>query len=504
MALPIAYEARLAECGSKHMALYQALRDAIAGGLLPPGEKLPSTRALAAMYGLSRGSVNLAYEMLAAEGYVRTGVGQGTFAAGAAGTAARIPGGTAAAQPDLSAWGRRLMEIGGSDESDETDESDEGYVPATSLPGAEMEEAPLSFVPRNIGERWFPWAEWRSAVASVWPGSKGNREPPSAPAAGSLELRRAIAGRLRRERGILCDAGHVVLTGGSMQAIALLSQLLLEKGRTAVAEDPGYTGIRMAAQAAGAAVAAGAVDDGGIVPRDWDADVLFVTPTRQYPTGAVLAYERRLALLEWASRRGAWIVEDDYDSDFRWGGRPIEPLKSLDREDRVVYVGTFSRSLRTDIRIGFAVVPSALRDAFVAAKRLYEPHPTGLTEQRALAVWMAQGGYDRHMRRMRRIYGRLQGTLRRLMEEKLGEWFRVVPSDAGLHLYAVWRKNEVEYERLRQACRSFGVEWKDAGLYRLDPRSSPPSGIFGFAHLDEEQIGEGVARIRRAADSLGL
>jgi GntR family transcriptional regulator/MocR family aminotransferase len=289
-----------------------------------------------------------------------------------------------------------------------------------------------------------------------------------------------------------------------MQAIALLSQLLLEEGRRAVVEDPGYTGIRHAVQAAGAGLVAGEVDDGGIVPRDWEADVLFVTPTRQYPTGAVLAYERRLALLEWASRRGAWIVEDDYDSDFRWGGRPIEPLKSLDREGRVVYVGSFSRSLRPDIRIGFAVVPAALRGVFEAAKRLYEPRPTGWTEQRALAAWMAQGGYDRHMRRMRRIYGRLEGTLRRLLEESMGGLFRVLPSDAGLHLYAIWRQNEVEYERLRQACRKAGVEWMDARCYELEPRGRSPSAIFGFAHLDEDQIGEGVARMRRAAEALNL
>jgi GntR family transcriptional regulator/MocR family aminotransferase len=497
LTLPIAYEARLAECGSKHMALYLALRDAIAGGLLPPGEKLPSTRALAGMYGLSRGSVNLAYEMLAAEGYVRAGVGQGTFAAGTAGAAPRGPRSSPPAQPLLSAWGRRLANIARTSGAD----VDEGRA-AREAAGTDDSAAPVSFVPRNIGERWFPWAEWRSALSSVRPGVAAGAEP--AAASGSRELRRVIGVRLRRERGIVCDADDIVLTGGSMQAIALLSQLLLEEGRRAVVEDPGYTGIRHAVQAAGAGLVAGEVDDGGIVPRDWEADVLFVTPTRQYPTGAVLAYERRLALLEWASRRGAWIVEDDYDSDFRWGGRPIEPLKSLDREGRVVYVGSFSRSLRPDIRIGFAVVPAALRGVFEAAKRLYEPRPTGWTEQRALAAWMAQGGYDRHMRRMRRIYGRLEGTLRRLLEESMGGLFRVLPSDAGLHLYAIWRQNEVEYERLRQACRKAGVEWMDARCYELEPRGRSPSAIFGFAHLDEDQIGEGVARMRRAAEALNL
>lgn len=495
MTLPFAYEARLAECGSKHRAMYQALRDAIAGGLLSPGEKLPSTREMASLYGLSRGSVSLAYEMLASEGYVRAGVGQGTFVAGFTGMDSQSGMRQPAASPSLSAWALRLKP------------NPENLIKVHTHDFAEFPgkcaDTVVSFVPRNIGARWFPWAEWRKMLSSVWRNQGRRLEGDKVSAAGDEELRQALAGRLRRERGIRCSAEQIVLTGGSMQAIALLTQLLLEDGKTAAVENPGYTGIRRAVLTTGARLLAGEVDDGGIVPRNWDADVLFVSPTRQYPTGAVLSYERRLELLNWASRRGAWIVEDDYDSDFRWGGRPIEPLKALDREDRVVYIGTFSRLLRPEIRIGFAVVPPALWDLFVEAKRLYEPYPTGLAEQKALAMWMTRGGYDRHLRRMRRIYGRLERTLRRAMEEQLGDWFRPVPSDAGLHVYALWRKDRARYEGLRQACRMSGVEWKDAGEYHWEGRGEPPSAIFGFAHLDEEHIREGIARIRKASDSLG-
>lgn len=512
MALQLPYESFLRECGSKHLALYRAIRDAIAAGRLRPGERLPSTRQLAGLYGVSRGSVSLAYEMLAAEGFVRTGVGRGTFVAAetggppGSGGAALGPAGRHRLEPDeLSAWGRRVALPGG-DPSGRRAGADRGG----SAAGA------VSFAPRGMGERWFPWMEWRSAVAAQWRklGSAGAID--IAPE-GSRRLREAIALRLARERGIVCGAEDIVVTAGSMQAIALLAQLLLEEGRAAVVENPCYPGMRLAATAAGASLVLAPVDAQGIVPADWDARLLFVTPTRQFPTGAVLKLERRLELLAWASRRRAWIVEDDYDSDFRWGGRPIEPLKSLDREGRVVYVGSFSRSMRTEVRIGYAVLPRALREAFVRAKRLYDPHPEGIAEQLALAEWMADGGYDRHLRRSRRLFHRLQERLKQGLEAHLGERFDVAPSDAGLFLFARWRGAGSDYERLVRLCRERGVEWGDGRPYYADeaaegevrppaalPTEPPPSALFGFAHLDEAQIAAGLACIRRCAESLGL
>ncbi|MBO9596365.1 MAG: PLP-dependent aminotransferase family protein, partial [Cohnella sp.] len=287
-----------------------------------------------------------------------------------------------------------------------------------------------------------------------------------------------------------------------MQAIALLSQLLLEEGKTAVIENPCFTGIQRAVRATSANVIAQDIDPSGIVPEDWDAQLLFVTPSRQFPTGVVLSYERRRALLSWASRHNAWIIEDDYDSDFRWGGRPIEPLKSLDREGRVVYIGTFSRSMSVGVRIGYAVVPQQLIKPLLAAKQLYDPYPTGIIEQEALANWMSEGGFDRHMRRMRRIYGKLEKKLRTCLENDLGGLFEVMPSDAGLHLYAKWKCRPEQYERLVQECMNLGVWWREGGRYDKNPHT--PSALFGFAHLNADQIAEGMNRIRRAALSLGL
>ncbi|CAM4013075.1 PLP-dependent aminotransferase family protein [Cohnella lubricantis] len=516
MTLQLPYERLLQECGSKHIALYRALREAIASGLLPPGQRLPSTRRLAAMYGLSRGSASLAYELLAAEGYVRAGVGQGTFVAGGRQAprtelAARTPGEVRAAaaapsaQPQLSAWGRRVTEQADHRMSDSAHKLEPGCADT------------ISFEPRGIGERWFPWMEWRSRVANQWKRIRERHETP-ADADGSLELRAQIAARLRRERGIVCRPEDIVVTGGSMQAIALLAQLLLEEERTAVVENPCYQGTRIAVSSTGAKMIQAAVDGEGIVPRDWAASLLFVTPTRQFPTGAVLKLERRLELLSWASRRKAWIVEDDYDSDFRWGGRPIEPLKSLDREGRVVYVGSFSRSMRSEVRIGYAVLPPSLREPFIRAKRLHNPYPESIAEQRALAEWMAEGGYDRHLRRATRVFHRLQDRLRSGLNGELGELFETVPSDAGLSLYTYWKIAPELYGLLASKCRELGVMWGDGQRYEADEAieaneaNEDPfkrtdkrrSAVFGFAHMDEAQIEEGLARIRRAAESLGL
>jgi GntR family transcriptional regulator/MocR family aminotransferase len=506
MMFPFTYADKLAECGSKHLALYLAIREAIAEGKLAPGEKLPSTRRLASLYGLSRGSVSVAYEMLTAEGFVQAGVGQGTFVSGwedrqGAPSSGKL--GEPTAEPTLTEWGRRLMKL------------QPGPIVAIGkgTDGEGGSIAPkVSFIPEGVGQERFPWLEWKAEVALQWKrfGSTWMKEAYTTE--GSLTLRQAIARRLRRERGISCEAEDIVITAGSMQAIALLTQLLLEEGKTAVLENPGYRGIQRAIDATGARRIVQDVDASGIVPHDWDAQLLFVTPTRQFPTGAVLSYERRRALLAWASRRNAWIVEDDYDSDFRFGGRPIEPLKSLDREGRVVYVGTVSRTMSVGVRIGYAVVPKQLKDPLIYAKRLYDPHPTGIAEQQALASWMSEGGFDRHMRRMRRMYGKLEHRLRTAIEGRLGDLFELAESDAGLHLYAKWKKSEEQYLALLQACESLGVAWRDGAVYDLgigrNESSLPPefkperTALFGFAHLEEEQIEEGIDLICQAARSL--
>jgi GntR family transcriptional regulator / MocR family aminotransferase len=243
----------------------------------------------------------------------------------------------------------------------------------------------------------------------------------------------------------------------------------------------------------------GRLDGQGLVIEPWDARLAFVTPSRQFPTGTVLSLPRRQALLQWAAERGAVIVEDDYDSEFRHRGRPIEPLKVLDRAGRVVYVGTFSRTMQAQLRIGYAVLPERLLEPFVQALRLYEPYPASLLEQRALAQFMASGGYERHLRRMGRLYSRRFELFRRLLDSWLGRLFEVVPSDAGLHVFARWREDDASYERYRERCRQAGVMWGDGRSYFYE--NAFTSACFIFSHLSEARIMEGLERMKAVAEA---
>lgn len=484
----------------KYLAVYHALREAILDGTLPEGTRLPATRELAELYGLSRGSVSQAYDMLQADGYVRTAVGSGTFVAGGLQPPQADDGPKAPIA--LSRWGQRVtaaMAIGG-DAAEATLAAAAGPGGAsTAAAAAESAAVPISYRDGGPWEALFPAAEWNSAMAWAARGkldaSSGEGADRADPA-GEPELRAAIAAHLRRSRGIAAEAEHICLFNGSMQAITLLTQLLLGEGEPAVLENPCYYGIPRAVAACGGVAVPAALDGDGIVPRDWEARLLFVTPSRQFPTGAVLSRARRRELLAWAARRNAVIVEDDYDSEFRWGGRPLEPLKALDREERVVYVGSFSKTMFAALRVGYAVLPRALVRPVASAKALYEPVPPARLEQRALARFMRTGGYERHLRRMRRHYGAKQETFRRSLERELGELFHLRPADAGLLLYAEWCRTPEEYQAFRASAAAHGVRFRDAAIYRIAPGT--PAACFVFSHLDEKTLVEGVNRMKAA------
>ncbi|WP_340394582.1 PLP-dependent aminotransferase family protein [Paenibacillus sp. FSL E2-0177] len=493
MNITLAYDQYLAIHRYKYLALYHALRAGILEGTLPGGTPLPSTRSLAKHYELSRGSVSQVYEMLLADGYVRTETGRGTFvsedsfasaASGsdgenrALGEAADAAGGDCASETTIpiSAWGKRLL--------------------ARPIPFYEKSNKKVvSFQSSGMRMEHFPYSEWRSALSYAG-GKEGGLLQSTCPPQGDEGLRKAIAAHLRITRGIRADAEHIVLFSGSMQGIVILTQLLLDAEGSAVVENPGFHGIRRAVEITGGRLLAGELDGNGLIPEDWDARLLFVTPSRQFPTGVVLPLERRRTLLEWAQRHHAVIIEDDYDSEFRWAGRPIEPLKALDREERVVYVGSFSNTMFSGLRLGFAVLPPPLVKPTIAAKALYEPLPVGLLEQRALARFMNTGGYGRHLRRMTRIYGDRGRILRTLLSERLKELFELLPGDAGLHVYARWLRSSEEFVAFRAAALRRGTDFRDAALYQLSPGA--PAACFSFAHLNAVELEEGITSLHLA------
>lgn len=490
MNITLAYDQYLAIHRYKYLALYHALRAAILEGNLPGGTQLPSTRSLAMHYDMSRGSVSQVYEMLLADGYVRTVTGRGTFVSkdsfvsasgdnkrdnAALGEVADAAGGGPASERTipLSAWGERLL------------------TRPTPLYEQRSNNV-ISFLSSGMRMEHFPYSEWRSALSYAG-GKEGGLLQSTCPPQGDEGLRKAIAAHLRITRGIRADAEHIVLFSGSMQGIVILTQLLLDAGGVAVVEDPGFHGIRRAVEINGGRLLSGKLDDSGLIPEDWDARLLFVTPSRQFPTGVVLPLERRRILLEWAQRHDAVIIEDDYDSEFRWSGRPIEPLKALDRGEQVVYIGSFSNTMFSGLRLGFAVLPPSLVKPTIAAKALYEPLPVGLLEQRALARFMNTGGYSRHLRRMTRIYGERGRMLRNLLSEQLVELFQLLPGDAGLQVYARWLRSREEFVAFRAAARRRGTDFRDAALYQVS--AGEPAACFAFAHLNAVELEEGIKRL---------
>ncbi|MCY9658879.1 PLP-dependent aminotransferase family protein [Paenibacillus chondroitinus] len=521
----IPYHTYQAKYGSKYAALYHALHDNILANKLLRDTKLPSSRELAALYGLSRGTVNQVYDMLIAEGYLQADVGRGTYVVYNGGQEKQLP--FEGKDIRLSDWGARVCEAdrdghgkrreqgrelelergqgqeqeqrqGREREKRREQEQERGQGQGENQGQSSDQGKKIAFVMGRPHLDEFPRELWNRGMYEQVRRMTESPQEEAYVAEGHYALREAIAQHLRRIRGIDAPPESIVIVNGSMQAIALLTQMLVNEGDPVILERPGYQGASRAVLAAGGVPIHAPVDEQGLVPQPWNARLLFVTPSRQFPTGAVLGLERRQQLLRWAAEQGAVIVEDDYDSEFRHRGRPIEPLKVLDQEGRVVYIGTFSKTMLQDLRIGYVVLPEALHDAFVAAKRLYEPHPSGLLEQRSLAAFMGSGGYERHLRRMRRVYASKFLLLQALLQEQLSTLFDWVESDAGLHLFGWWRGDPRTYAAYAAECRKIGVTWSDAGSYGIPPGKA--GACFGFAHLTEQEIRQGVAALREVSE----
>ncbi|WP_258377889.1 MocR-like pyridoxine biosynthesis transcription factor PdxR [Paenibacillus illinoisensis] len=472
---------------TKMKALYHAVRDAIHDGNLVYGEKLPSTRELAASYHISRGTVNQVYDTLTAQGYLQSEHGRGTFVAYQA-DLSNEDYQVKSCTHHLSAWGNRIQQL----------EQQTAQQTAQARDHSKENSEVIDFSKYQPDLSKFPYDEWNNRLYAEIRHREENviHASASVSSTGDPKLREAIAAYLRRMRGIHVDADHIAVTAGSMQAIALLTQLLADPGDHVVTESPCYVGISQAIMAAGAKLIEANLDGQGLVPQNWDARMLFVTPSRQFPTGEMLSLERRQTLLDWAHRRDAMIVEDDYDSEFRYRGMHVEPLKTLDKEGRVIYLGSFTKTLPFEVRLGYVVLPPTLADTFRKAQALYEPRPVNLIEQRALAAFMTSGQYERHLRRMNRLYSRKFHMLLKLLNQQLSTWFDWVENEAGLHVFGWWRGTTSAYEAFRSSARLEGVHYSEVSSSTSD---GIKVGIYlSFAHLSDAQIQEGVARLQKA------
>ncbi|MDI3309144.1 MAG: PLP-dependent aminotransferase family protein [Acetobacteraceae bacterium] len=467
---------------TRQQAVFERLRSGILNGTLPPGIRLPPTRSLAEELGVARQTVVLAYERLAAEGYVRSRVGSGTYVAPDLPDARPSP----AAPPagGSSRLSRRGTEI--------------AATPVNAVAGLSR-QAPGLLTPGIPAPELFPARAWAQSAARVLraarPFEGGYPDGQGLPA-----LRAQIAQHLAATRGLLADAGQIVVTSGTQQAIRIAAELLLDPGDLAWVEEPGYIAGRGAVLAAGARIVpvpSGAegmeVQEG--IRRAPDARLVLTAPSHATPLGGALPVGQRLALLDWAAKADAWVLEDDCDSEFRWAGKPLPPLATLDRAGRVIYCGTFSKTLAPGIRLGFAVMPTALTQAFIRARALMDRGPNTMLQE-ILAEFMRQGRLAPHIRRMRTEYARRRAAVLAALAAHCPS-VRPVDAPGGLHLALHLPANADEAAVVRGA-RARSLTVAPLGSYYIKEPAPGPGLVIGFANTPVALAADAARRLNAA------
>lgn len=470
--------------------IYSAYRARILAGELRAGQQIPSTRELAAELGISRIPVLDAYGQLLAEGYFESRVGSGTF--------------VSSSLPD------RL-------DTRDNDKRKGDAAPPLAQSGPRKVAARARAIPRYERPPWivhrsafnlsqpaldaFPFRVWSNLVAryarALQVGGLYYGHP-----MGLDELREAIAGYLRTARGVHCDAEQIMIVSGSQQAIDLSARVLLDPGDAVWLEEPGYWLIHNTLKAAQCRLVPVPVDDEGLdvaagIRLCRKARAVYVAPSHEYPLGVTMSASRRLQLLAWAQSRGAWIIEDDYDSEYRYESMPVSSLQGLDRASRVIYIGTFSKVLFPSLRLGYIVIPPDLVNRFTTVRNATDICPSHL-HQAVLADFIQEGHFARHLRRMRRLYGERRRALVQSIRAEIGDALEIVGAEAGMHLCAIMRK-----DRNRSGWRDVGLAVKAAreklSLWPLSPcylgRRKRQGFILGFGNTPAKEIPAAVRRL---------
>jgi GntR family transcriptional regulator/MocR family aminotransferase len=468
--------------------LYTELRGAILDKRLKPGARMPSTRSLGKQYSLSRGTVVAAFDQLQAEGYTRTEVGAGTYVASgvpdgflfATRRAAALTLPTSKAAISKSAQ-QYLKDVEVTPASRSVGKAFRAYEPAIDLFPVEL------------------WARVASRVLRRAPRSlygHGN-------AAGYQPLRRAIAEYLGASRGVRCSPEQIIVTAGIQQALDLLGRFLLSVGDRVWMEDPGYSGALQTLRTTGARIVPIPVDKHGLVVKTGQklapgAKLAYVTPANQFPMGVTMSAERRLELLRWASKANAWIVEDDYDAEYRYVGHPVASLQAIDNSGCVIYIGTFTKMLFNALRLGFMVLPERLVEAFASARSFVDRHPPTL-DQAILAEFITEGHFGHHLRRMRQAYAERIDILKTAADEQLNEVLDVVRAGAGIRTLG-WLKGWKSDQNAAQQVRKFGLEVESLSAFTMKYKQ-PPALMLGFASCNPAELRRGVSVLTTALHS---
>lgn len=469
------------------LGIYQSIKAQILDGSLRAGAFMPSTRTLADELGVSRSTVTAVYEQLAAEGYLETRQGRrASVAAGAAPAASsrRQETSETLLPRKLSAFGERVAAYA------------DGNAAAPETPGF------IDFLYGALNADDFPMLAWRRAYNRVLVRRQAllSYDPPE----GESALRNALQGYLHRARGLQCEASQIVIVHGSQQAIDLCTRLLVNARDRVVVEEPCYVMARRVFEAAGAAIVPVPVDDQGLDTAQLPGQrckLAYVTPSHQFPLGGVLPINRRKELLAWAQSQQAWIVEDDYDGEFRYGMRPVEPLQTIDSSRGVIYVGTFSKALSPQMRLGYMVLPTELVPVFREGKRLCDRHAPR-QDQLVLAAMIEDGSYERHVRRCRRLNELRRAALLQALQRYLPDTVDVAGAASGLHVVLWLRGVPARKEAALVAhARTLGV-----GVRPVSPlyagRAARQAGlVMGYASLSQAHIVEGIRRLAASLDS---
>jgi len=484
--------------------LYQALRGRILDGRLRSGTRLPATRDLAGMLALSRNSVVRAYDQLYAEGFIESRVGDGTYVS-------QLP----KLSTQLSTGLSRSLSTGLSTFSVQVTE-DTYSLTCASEPLRRLEShhlppprtgAPRAFRLGIPAFDLFPFDVWAKLQAGFWrnpdPAQLGYGDP-----AGEPLLRELIAAYLRSSRGLSCAAEQIVITSGAQQAISLCAQLLLQPGDGVAVENPGYRAAGHAFALAGGRLHGVPVDEDGMncqrLGQLSDCRLAYVTPAHQYPTGVTMSLARRLELLAWAERSGGWIIEDDYDGEYRYSGAPLAPLASLDRTGRVLYVGTFGKIAFPAMRLGYLVLPPSLVQAFSQGRALAMRH-SEVSSQCVMAEFMARGHFQRHIRRMRKAALSRRNVLKAGWPVGIPGLASMPEVAAGLHVKVDVDNFALEQELVARA-EGVGVEVTPLSHFWLADSSVPVDKraglVLGFAAVPEGEIAEALLKLRKAWRSL--
>jgi GntR family transcriptional regulator / MocR family aminotransferase len=466
-----------------YLQICDGFREAIAEGRLRPSQRLPSTRTLAAELKVSRIPVLNAFDQLLAEGYFETRVGAGTF------VSSTLPGPASLQRPRARARVRRpgTREV--------------ARRPGELLRVASQPEPWLrgfgAFRMSQPALDHFPFQVWARLVARHSRGARRDTLNYGSPM-GEPGFRQAVAAYLRTARAVRCEAEQIMVVSGSQQALEITARVLLAAGEPVWVEEPGYGGARDALAMAGARLVPVPVDGEGLdvaagIQLGRRARAALVTPSHQYPLGATMSAARRLQLLDWAQASGAWIIEDDYDSEYRYESQPIAALQGLDRDARVVYIGTFSKVLFPALRVGYLVIPADLVDRFAAVREAMDICPPALS-QAVLADFIGEGHFARHLRRTSALYRARRSALAASLRRSFGDRLQVAGAEAGIHLVALGGGRGDRAASLRAA---------QAGLWAM-PLSScylgPPRQhgfVLGYGGARVEEIPSAVQRLRR-------